>query len=423
MPAPGDRIASLGRSLLHVRKQMSTANIKGKTVEAPVEAHAVARDVRRSISALSRARSARYTWIDVVDHSVVYDNPIPTLCSRHAFFPGVARLDSGELVALFSVGQAFESADHRVFVSRSGDGGKSWTLQGPLHPDAKPALGAMKPTLLDDGTLVAIGYVFYHDDPELLTNPDTGGLPGGENLVSFSQDGGRTWTLPKAMQLSRPEVLEISGPCIQSRSGDVLAIGTPMTRWDGSRPSGHHGVLLRSHDRGRTWDDRVRYFRHPTLTPLEARMCQMDDGRLVAIVWALDERVGRCHNNHVVVSHDDGRTWSEPVDIEVAAQASNLVSLGGERLLSIHAHRETEPAGIVARIVDFTTDRWSTLAEARVFEGHQPRRVSGFRDMGMNVKFGQPSLLELGDGEYLAYHWSIDNGQGRILSHRIRLAE
>jgi hypothetical protein len=49
--------------------------------------------------------------------------------------------------------------------------------------------------------------------------------------------------------------------------------------------------------------------------------------------------------------------------------------------------------------------------------------VTGFHDMGANLKFGQPALLALGDGEYLAYHWSIEHGQGRILGHRIRLHE
>jgi sialidase-1 len=223
---------------------------------------------------------------------------------------------------------------------------------------------------------------------------------------------------------SRPEMLEFSGPAIQLRggSGDVIAIGTPMPMWDGTKPSGHIGVMIRSKNRGKSWNDKTVYFNHPTISPLEARLCQMADGRVVAIVWALDEKSGQCHNNLVVVSHDEGKTWSDPIDTGIPAQASNFVALDGNRLLSIHAHRQTEPVGIWVRVVDFTDDKWNVLAEASAWDRAAAHQVKGFKDMGANLKFGQPSLLPLGNGEYLAYHWAIENGQGRILAHRLRVS-
>jgi len=41
--------------------------------------------------------------------------------------------------------------------------------------------------------------------------------------------------------------------------------------------------------------------------------------------------------------------------------------------------------------------------------------------MGESLRFGQPSQLALDNGELLATHWSIEQGQGRILAHRLRL--
>jgi sialidase-1 len=360
--------------------------------------------------------------IESLSHVVIYDNPIPNLRSRHGFFPGIVRAPSGDLVALVSIGEAFESNDQLVHVSRSADRGRTWSLQGPLHREAKRGLGSLKPTLLDDGTLIALGYAFYRDNPDVLTNPKTGGLPPGDNLISVSTDEGRTWSLPEPMQLSRPETLELAGPCIQLRgSGELLALASPLTRWDGTRPSGHVGVVLRSKNGGKTWNDKGVYLDHPTITPLEARLCQMDDGRVVGIVWALEEKRGGALNNHVVVSRDEGRTWSPPIDIGIAAQASNLFPLGGNRLLSIHAHRESEPTGVFVRLCDFTDDRWTMLAEINLWDRAAAKRVTSFSDMGTNLKFGQPALLALGDGEFLAYHWAIENGQGRILGHRVRV--
>jgi sialidase-1 len=357
--------------------------------------------------------------IEVTDHYTVYTNPIPTLRSRHGYFPGMERLRSGEIIALFPIGEAFESADQQVHISRSKDEGRTWSTPTPLHPNLKKGLGSLKPTLLDDGSLIAIGYSFYHTSPDVLVNPDTGGLPPGENLVSESSDDGRTWSLPKPLKHTHPEVLEISGPAIQTQSGDLLALGYPMMPWDGKRPSGHVGVLLRSKDRGRTWDDSTLYFNHPRLSPLEARLCQMSDGRIVAIVWALDEAAGKRATNHVVVSQDNGKTWSDPIDSKIDAQASNLVPLGDNRLLTIHSQRQSEPIGVFARIVDFTANRWNVITESPMWDRAGALQVTSFKDMGENLKFGQPSLLPLGNNNFLAYHWAIENGQGKILAHRL----
>jgi sialidase-1 len=369
-------------------------------------------------------RSTRFmSRIEVIDHQTIYDNPIPSLKSRHAFFPGLERLPNGDILAMYPIGEAFESADTQLYISRSTDNGGTWSKPQLIHPRYKKGLGSMKPTLLDDGSLVAIGYQFHQADPEVLGNPETGGLPPGKNIISFSTDGGITWTPIKTLKHNRPEVFEFSGPAIQLRSGDVIGIGTAMPMWDGTKPSGHVGIMIRSKNRGKTWNDKTVYWNHPTISPYEARLCQMADGRVVAIVWALEDKTGKCHNNHVVVSHDDGQTWSNPIDTGVSAQASNVVALSGDRLLSIHAHRQTEPVGVFVRIVDFSGDRWRVNTEASVWDRAAAFRVTGFKDMGVNLKFGQPALLPLGNGEYLAYHWAIENGQGRILSHRIRVQE
>jgi len=361
--------------------------------------------------------------IKVVDHQVVYDNPIPNLLSRHGYFPAVVQLPGGELLALFAMGEAFE-ATHTMCVTRSGDAGRTWQLQGPLYDkslNSRRVSDSMKPALLDDGTLIATGYRFNRDDPEMLVNPQTGGLPDGANIISFSQDDGHTWTIPQEIQLSRPEILETSGPCVQLRNGDIVGIGPPIPMWDGATPSGDIGVLLRSCDQGKTWDDQTLFFQTAggNISPYESRLCEMQDGRLVAIVWAFDAKAGHSLPNMVTVSHDNGFTWSRPIDTGIEAQASNLMYLGRDRLLTIHAHREGR-VGLFVRIVDFSGDKWRVLEEAEIWNRAASHKITGFASMGA-LKFGQPSLLQLDNGEILATHWAIEQGQGRILSHRLRI--
>ena len=42
-------------------------------------------------------------------------------------------------------------------------------------------------------------------------------------------------------------------------------------------------------------------------------------------------------------------------------------------------------------------------------------------EMFTALRFGQPSLVQLNEGEFLAVHWAIEEGQGKILAHRLRI--
>ncbi len=360
--------------------------------------------------------------IEVVEHLNIYDNPIPNLVSRHGYFPGLAKLPSGDLLAMFPMGEAFEAA-MTMHVSRSQDQGHTWALEGPMNEGLEPrklAPGGLKPTALSDGTVIALGYGFHRDDPEISINPETGGTLPGENYVSFSSDEGRTWSMPESIPLTQPEILETSGPCVELRNGDLIAAGPPFPMWDGTMPSGRKGFLLRSHDKGKTWDSGTVYYERADLWPVECRPCEMQDGRIVMMIWCLNDTAGKSLTNHVVVSHDNGMTWSDPIDTGVPAQASNVMYLGGERLLAIHCQREGD-VGLYVYVVDFSDDKWRIVGGEDIWDNAPSAHIGRLADMGLGLKFGQASLLQLDDGEILATHWAIESGQGRILAHRIRV--
>ena len=105
---------------------------------------------------------------------------MPQLRSRCAKFPGLAELPTGELIALFEIGEALESVDSVTYLSRSEDSGKTWRLQGELYNQADAGLDfpyseCLKPTLLHDGSLIAVGCRIFRNDPNLpVGNPETG---------------------------------------------------------------------------------------------------------------------------------------------------------------------------------------------------------------------------------------------------------
>lgn len=364
--------------------------------------------------------------IGVIDHHVVYDNPSPHIRSRHGYFPGLVRLPSGDLLALFAMGEAMDAANLTTMVSRSRDQGRTWELEGPLHEkDAAHRFDAdnMKPTALSDGTIIATGYRFHRSDPDApIVNPETDGLREGDNLVSFSHDEGHTWSRPRVIPRTRPELVEASGPSIQLRDGTILAAGSLFPMWDGTHPSGHIGVLLRSRDMGETWNDQTVFFRDPEerFMPSEPRLCEMQDGRIVSLCWTTDHLARENLANHVTVSHDGGVSWSEAIDTGIPAQASNLMHLGGDRLLTIHCHREGE-VGLFVRIVDFANDEWRTVEECDIWDNAVSSEVASYAEMALKLKFGQASLLRLDNGDILGTHWAVEDGQGRILTHRLRV--
>jgi sialidase-1 len=368
--------------------------------------------------------------IEVVESHVVYENPKPMLRSRHGYFPGFVQLPSGDLLGLLVIGEAFESVDLTTWVTRSSDLGRTWTLQGPLHervPGEPPTSDFLKPQILRDGSLVALGYRFDRRDPEQpIAIAETDGALPGDDVAAISTDKGLTWSTPSVIARRTPELLEFPSRPIQLTSGDIVATGGLFKMPDGSNPSGQFGVLARSTDGGRTWDDSVRYFDTPghTIAAYESHVAELAPGHLIAICWAFELGTGRYLPNQITVSHDNGWTWSAPIDTGILGQSANLLPLGGDRLLSIHCHRGTD-VGLVVRLVDVAGDRWKVLEERRIWGadvGRQTRDGQTFFEFAGSIRFGQGSLLALTNGDILATHWAVIEGQGKVLAHRLRLS-
>jgi|GEM_PF-2492245 len=70
--------------------------------------------------------------IRVVSTGIIYRNPKPYLRAVHTWHPTVALLKNGELLAAFDCGQGAESLDYRSYLSRSTDGGKTWSATATI---------------------------------------------------------------------------------------------------------------------------------------------------------------------------------------------------------------------------------------------------------------------------------------------------
>lgn len=356
----------------------------------------------------------------------LYENPIPAVRSRQASFPGLAVLPGGELLALFVIGEAFEAANCRTYVARSEDRGRTWQLEGELYDQAAMNLDyqfadCYKPTVLPDGKLVAVGYGFRRDNPdEGISNPETMEILPGYNVVTFSDDSGKTWTPPRRLNLGVDTVVEISGPCLVLPSGTLLAAGPPFTL----KAVGQHGLILASEDQGETWSIRSRFYEPPegNITAWETRLAVGPDGTVAALWWAFDLAAGEHLPNKIAFSHDEGRTWSEPIDTGITAQASNLMHLEKTHYLTIHSHRADAAPGLYIRLVDLAGDRFRVLDQTCIWGGVDSLdKTKNMAEQFTALKFGQPSLTRIAEDELLAVHWCVERCQYVIKTHRLRL--
>lgn len=361
--------------------------------------------------------------LEIIEHVTVYENSIPAVRSRQASFPGPVVLPDGELICLFCIGEAFEAANTRCYVSRSSDHGKTWKFQGLMYD--QESLGwryafsdCYKPTLLHNGSLVAVGYGFERHDPDKGIGSEEG-FPPGWNAVSLSDDCGRTWTVPQKIDLGDMPLLEISGPAIELSDKRLLAAGPPFT----TAKTEQRGCLIVSNDHGKTWKHLSNYFKSPAghIAPWETRLCELQPGRIAALIWAFDLSRNEHLPNHIVLSEDGGKTFGSPINTDVAAQASNLMWLGDNKLLTIHAHRVGE-IGLYVQLADITGNRWKTEARQCLWGKTIAQDASkSIIDQFAGLKFGQPSLTRLANGELLAVFWAVEDCLYKIKAIRLKL--
>lgn len=356
-----------------------------------------------------------------LEEFTIYSNPDPLLVSRQATFPGIVQLVTGEIVAIFSIGQAFDAADTRAYVSRSADEGRTWTEPVRLHGhETQPEESeSFKPLLLRDGSLLATGYVFVRPTPLTpVVDPKTLALLELRNKVSISTDGGRTWSVPETFSVEG-QPLELSGPCIELSSGRIIGAAGPFHLGK----TGHAGWIIASDDRGSTWRKLSEFYRSPqgNVSAWECRLCEMAPDHVAVIFWAYDNAAAANLNNHLAISSDGGATFEPARDTGIKGQASNLLPLGSDRLLTIHAHRQA-PVGLVVRRIDVSGRGVRVEEELDLFmDETMGSETADIKKQFASLKFGQPSLLRLQSGEILAACWSFENSQHVIKGYRLAL--
>ncbi len=336
----------------------------------------------------------------VIDSGIVMSRP-----GQMYGWPGLTRTGSGDLLVMASERKHHVCPFGREVISRSSDGGRTWTLPEEIHnselDDRDSTLATMP-----DGTVIASWFTssgwmetspsFFRPEwkarSERVTQKMLDELVG--DWMIRSSDGGATWELsPTRMPLGGAEH---NGP-FALFDGRLVCFGYEK---EGSRLHLH---FYESRDVGRTWNrlgdiqSEYRSTPEPGLygpgpdvflpTINERSLLELAPDRL--LVHFRNEETGLVTQTQ---SNDGGRTWDPTIATGISGRPPHLSRLHNGAILCTYGHR-AEPWSIRAVLSYDDGATWDTKNIITL------DRWSDQPDMGY------PSSIEVRPGEILTVYY------------------
>ena len=348
--------------------------------------------------------------LEILDSGIIDHRP-----GRGAFFPVVAQLCDGTLVCTHWVGESLGGGNARMEMLRSDDG-VTWTngglIQGgKLTQQDGYAYRSSQIYEEDDGEWV-LRYNRFRFESDIMF--DTAGSEQPcEMLIARSTDRGVTW--------SEPEVVPVDLSSERyAWHGIGMMLRYPSGRWlypfETGKPIGCKedspdiaGAAV-SPDRGKTWDQTVTVASDSSgrILYYDQAGCILPDGRTYVMLWTYDTETKKHINNHVVISEDEGLTWSEPQATNLRGQCCAPMALPDGRIAAIYNYRH-EPQGVHVSLSDdlisFDTDNTGVVFDAGDDAMIREARSDSVLDENLTIGFGRPFGTVLSDGDLYTVFW------------------
>ena len=140
----------------------------------------------------------------------------------------------------------------------------------------------------------------------------------------------------------------------------------------------------------------------------EQGVTQLPDGRLLAVVWTVDETTGTTRSIEYAIG--DGNHFSPPRRTPLVGETAKVFALPDGRVLCLY--RGIEPAGLCASLIEVTGDQAVFSQPFTLWQGTESTMMFGQRSLAQelrDLKLGSPHMVILPNGEVLAAFWCCED--------------
>jgi hypothetical protein len=264
-----------------------------------------------------------------------------------------------------------------------------------------------------------------HSDPTLpLANPETQGLLPTTVYVTESEDGGHSWSTPRAVNLDPHTGNAITGDLLRLKDGKVAL---PYEAWKGYHDTAageHHAALRISGDDGQSWRELAIVAHDPANRLLfwdQRLTVAPDDGRLFGLFWTHDRAAQEDVPMHAAWGSADGHEWSLPRSMGIEGQIAAPLALSAGKIFAAYVHRHNPPS-LRALLSDDFGKSWNGAEELVFYAKERDRDEAGmggprdFADYWADMSiwtFGHPAPARLPNGDVMvAYYAGNEKAMG-----------
>ena len=256
-------------------------------------------------------------------------------------------------------------------------------MDGP-QDDRNPALGQMR----NGDLILAYAVLQGFDETGLKFLPDKSKRVADGVYIVRSHDGGENWTKPELSQTIHHVQLGGSvspfGKIVQLPDGTALL--SVYFQYHDDR--GDQDYVFRSHDNGKTWGEPVLVGRHYN----ETALLTAKDATVLAAMRS--EKGGRLDMTR---SEDGGKTWNEPRQITADHEhPADLIRLRNGSILLSYGERNA-PFGVEAVISKDGGKSWN-----------DSEKIVLAKD-AMSTDCGYPSSVQLPTGKILTMYYQVND--------------
>ena len=336
---------------------------------------------------------------------------------------------NGDLVCSYSLQSALGINDFVPNISRSTNGGNSWSEQGAIWPNRK-----VKFSIIGSVSLAPTGDLFFYgiqipiDTPgELFSRKSPSRIKQNDLIWAKSTDHGWTWSEPQIISKPTTGSAEAPGPMCVTRSGRWLACYVPYRSFDQSLEIDRRQiVVVSSDDQGTTWSGQsMLRFDPPQSSGSEAWVVELADGKLLGACWHINEDIGEDYPNACAVSTDNANSWGPTHATGILGQSPGLAELPDGRALMVYNQRKQSPYGVRLALAEIRENKFHRLADQLVWQAESPTQSqsSGNHVDWEDFAFGEPSVTVLNQNELLVTLWCIQPSRQGIRYIRLGILE